>query len=254
MSVAKNLGRHLFGLAAIGFGIIACTWHDFDEWQQLHSLWGIPAGPALVYVAATLEIMGGIAVQARKTTRLGAALLCIVYAFFAARWIPSIIAAPLSYGGWGNPLRATLPGGRGADHLRLGNGRGRVGLQGSPGSATTSSASASSPLRSSSLFIWTARPGSFQSGLRQARCSGRWRQRLLSGLAAVALLTRYLALAASRLLTLMFVLFGCSSGCRDFSAIPIRHINWGGNAQNFAIAAAAWIVADFLDRNRAAMR
>jgi hypothetical protein len=35
---------------------------------------------------------------------------------------------------------------------------------------------------------------------------------------------------------------------------PHKLINWAGNAQNLAIAGAAWIVADFLDRVRSAAK
>jgi hypothetical protein len=34
--------------------------------------------------------------------------------------------------------------------------------------------------------------------------------------------------------------------------LPDSHTNWGGNAENLAIAGAAWIVADFLSQNRTA--
>ena len=28
----RNLGRHVFGLAAIAFGILTYVWHDFNGW------------------------------------------------------------------------------------------------------------------------------------------------------------------------------------------------------------------------------
>jgi hypothetical protein len=102
MSVAGHLGRHLLGVAAVGFGVIAWRWHDFNEWHQLRSLWGAPAGPAWVYGAAVTEIIGGLAIQARRTAGVGAALLGIVYLIFAVRWIPRIVAGPQVYDGWGN--------------------------------------------------------------------------------------------------------------------------------------------------------
>jgi uncharacterized membrane protein YphA (DoxX/SURF4 family) len=65
-------------------------------------------------------------------------------------------------------------------------------------------------------------------------------------LAAVALLTGRLAILASRLLTVMIMgfqfLIWIPAPFRD----PHQLINWGGNAQNLAIGAAAWIVADYL--------
>ena len=35
-------------------------------------------------------------------------------------------------------------------------------------------------------------------------------------------------------------------------ADPHSFLNWGGNAENLAIAGAAWIVADYLSQNRSA--
>jgi len=28
------LGRHVYGLAAIGFGVLTLLWRDFSTWQQ----------------------------------------------------------------------------------------------------------------------------------------------------------------------------------------------------------------------------
>jgi hypothetical protein len=32
------LGRHVYGLAAVAFGIITLVWHDFNNWQQIRAL------------------------------------------------------------------------------------------------------------------------------------------------------------------------------------------------------------------------
>ncbi len=32
------LGRHVYGLAAVAFGIITVAWHDFNTWQQIRAL------------------------------------------------------------------------------------------------------------------------------------------------------------------------------------------------------------------------
>lgn len=58
------------------------------------------------------------------------------------------------------------------------------------------------------------------------------------------------ALLASRLLTAMIIGFGLLVWLPAPFADPHKLINWAGNAQNLAIAGAAWIVADFLTQNR----
>jgi len=53
------LGRHVYGLAAVGFGIIALVWHDFGgPWQQIRTLGNIPHREVLVYLAAGVEKRG----------------------------------------------------------------------------------------------------------------------------------------------------------------------------------------------------
>ena len=81
MNVKYDLGRHVYGAAAFAFGIIALCWHDFDDWQQLTHLWTTPYGKALVFMAVTGELAGGIAVQWRRTTQIGAAVLGTVYLY-----------------------------------------------------------------------------------------------------------------------------------------------------------------------------
>jgi hypothetical protein len=53
---------------------------------------------------------------------------------------------------------------------------------------------------------------------------------------------------ASRLLTAMFAIFGLLVWLPRVLADPDHHINWGGNAQNWALTGAAWIVADLFSR------
>jgi hypothetical protein len=37
-----DLGRYVFGLAAVLFGLITLVWHDFNGWQQIRPLGSIP--------------------------------------------------------------------------------------------------------------------------------------------------------------------------------------------------------------------
>ena len=69
---------------------------------------------------------------------------------------------------------------------------------------------------------------------------------VLFALAAVALLTNRMALLASRLLTMMVVSFGLLVWVPLVLSDPHNHTNWSENAETFAIAGAAWILADLL--------
>ncbi len=97
-----NLGRHVYGLAAIAFGIITLVWHDFNGWQQIRPLGTVPYREILVYLAAAIELFGGIAIQWPRTVRAGALALGTIYLIFALLWVPHIVATPQVYDKWGN--------------------------------------------------------------------------------------------------------------------------------------------------------
>jgi hypothetical protein len=76
-------------------------------------------------------------------------------------------------------------------------------------------------------------------------------------LAAIAIVSGRQALLASRLLTAMLVLFGFLIWLPALLASPHSHFNWAESTENLAIAAVAWILADYLrlpDRTMVARR
>jgi hypothetical protein len=73
---------------------------------------------------------------------------------------------------------------------------------------------------------------------------------VLFALAAVALLTNRMALLATRLLTMMLVIFGLLVWVPLLLSDPHSHTNWSETAETFAIAGAAWILADLLGECR----
>ena len=93
-----SLGRYVYGLAAIGSGICALVWHHFNA----GAIKDVPHREILTYIAATIEILGGIAVQWPRTARAGAVALGAIYFTFALLGVPLIIEHPLVYNGYGN--------------------------------------------------------------------------------------------------------------------------------------------------------
>ena len=247
LAVTPDLGRHVLGAAAFAFGIIALIWHDFDEWQQLRSLWSTPAGQALVYIAAAGEILGGIAIQWRKTVRTGAVLLAVVYLFFACRWIPEIIAGPLIYGNWGNFF----------EQFSLVSAALIVYASATPRSPWASRIYQTGRYCFGvSVISFTLEQLVYLSGT--AGFVPKWippgqmfwavTTTIALALAAVSILSGRSVVLASRLLTAMFVIFGLLLWLPRLLADPDHHINWGANAQNWALTGAAWIVADMFSR------
>jgi uncharacterized membrane protein YphA (DoxX/SURF4 family) len=246
-------GLYVYGLAAVGFGVVALVWGDFNDWQQIRASGGIPHREILLYLAAAVEIFGGIAIQFRRTERVGAIALGAIYVIFALMWVPIIVHDPRVFDRYANFF----------EQFSLVAGAMIVGRSFSP--------------RASGRAALLARIGYFSFGicvisftLEQAfHLSGtpdfvpKWiapgqmfravTTTVAFALAAVALLTGRFALLAARLLTTMIVGFGLLVWLPAPFADPHKLINWAGNAENLAIAGSAWIMADYL-RQRVAAR
>src|SRR5207247_1295686 len=85
LTPSSNPGRHVFGVAALAFGVITLAWQDSHQLRYL------------VYFASAALIFGGAAIQFRRTAKAGAA--CVVFVLLC---VPGIVAAPQIYNSWGN--------------------------------------------------------------------------------------------------------------------------------------------------------
>src|SRR6202162_6623266 len=88
-----KLGRHVFGAAALAHGLITLAWHDSNDGHQLRYV---------VYAAAAALILGGAAIQFRRTAKVGAAVLGAAYFVLVLMCVPGIVAGPQIYNSWGN--------------------------------------------------------------------------------------------------------------------------------------------------------
>jgi uncharacterized membrane protein YphA (DoxX/SURF4 family) len=242
------LGRHVYGLAAIIFGLIALVWHSFNApWQQIQTLGGFPHPEVLVYMAALVELFGGIAMQWRKTARVGALALAVNFFVFALLWVPRIAAEPLVYDRWGNFF----------EQLSIVSGALIV---------YASFARLPRLARTGYIFFGICVISFTLEQLFYIRGTAEFVPRWIPpgpmfwavvttmafALAALALLSGRFALPASQLLTAMIVAFGLLVWLPAPFTDPHKLINWAGNAQNLAIAGASWIVMDYLSEQRPA--
>jgi uncharacterized membrane protein YphA (DoxX/SURF4 family) len=247
------LGRHVLGLAAILFGVFTLTWHDFNDWQQIRPLGNIPH-EILAYITGAIELVGGVAIQWRKTARLGAFALGSIFLIFALLWIPRIVAEPRVFDRWGNFFE------------QFSQVAGALIIFGSFDRDDSRRAAMITQFGYVAFGICVI---SFTFGQllylsATAELVPKWippgqvfwaiTTTIAFALAAMALLTGRSALLASRLLTAMIVGFGLLIWLPAPFTKPFTdpHINWGGNAENLSIAGAAWIVADFLSQQRSA--
>ncbi|HEY5463741.1 MAG TPA: hypothetical protein VIJ95_10840 [Hanamia sp.] len=239
-------GRHVYGLAAIILGIIGLVWHQFNTWQQVQALGNIPHMEVFVSMVAILEIVGGIAVQWKKTARVGAILLFIIYLFFALLWLPFIIETPLVYNGWGNFFEEfSLVCGALIVYSTVG---------------AVNSVTNTRIARMGYIFFGICIISfTLEQALNISATAGfipKWMPlgqmfwsvatTIAFALAAISLFTGWLVLLTSRLLTLMIICFGVFVWLPILFNDPHQMFNWAGNAVNLAICGAAWIVSDYL--------
>lgn len=228
-------GRHVFGVASLAFGVVTLAWHDYSGPHPLRYV---------IYAAAAAQILGGAAIQFRRLAKPGAAVLGAAYLASSLMCVPGIVAKPLIYTSWGNFF----------EQFSLLTGAAIV-------YAHASSAWSPETLRHIGRILLGICTASFtleQAFYLQATATlvPKWlppsqmfwavMTTVFFGLAAVALLTNRAALPATRLLTVMLILFGLLVWVPLVLSDPRSHTNWSENLETFEIAGAAWIFADLL--------
>jgi len=240
---AALYGRIVFGASAVLFGVIALMWHDPDTWQSLVRIWKVPFGTAIGQCLMIVLIAGGIGILFPRTARAASIVLAVVYGIFSLACVPGIIGAPKVYfeygaffeqfsllcGAIGLFAASEASAARAATAGRLA----RLGL----GLCTVSFTLAQIfylKITADLVPTWIPPNQTFWAILTT----------VAFGLAAIAMLINRQARLATRLMTLMIVLFGILVWVPRLVAHPEAHGNWSEFALNFLIAGAAWMVAD----------
>src|SRR5713226_4204568 len=232
---SSNLGRHVFGVAALAFGLIILAWHDYNGWHQPRYL---------VHAAAAALIFGGAAIQFRQTTKTGALVLGVVYLVFALRCVPGIVAAPRIYNIWGNFFEQfSLVTGAAIVYARWSSAWSRETLN-RIGRILLGFCAASFALEQAFYLGPTA--SLVPKWIPPSQMFWAVTTTVLFALADVALLANRMALLAARLLTMMLVIFGLIVWVPLLLSDPHNHTNWSETVETFAIAGTAWILADLL--------
>jgi hypothetical protein len=236
---SSNLGRHVFGVAALAFGLITLAWHDYNGWHQLRYA---------VDAAGAAQIIGGAAIQFRRTAKTGAVVLGAVYLVFALLCVPGIVAKPRIYNSWGNFFEQfSLVTGAAIVYARLSSAWSRE-TPDRIGRILLGICVASFTLEQAIYLGATA--SLVPKWLPPSQMFWAVTTTVLFALAAVALLTNRMALLATRLLTMMLVIFGLLVWAPLLLSDPHNYTNWSESAETFAIAGTAWILADLLGEYR----
>jgi len=234
-----NLGRRVFGVAALASGLITLAWHNSNDGLQLRYV---------VYAAAAALIFGGAAIQFRRAAKAGAAVLGAAYLVFVLRCVPGIVAAPQIYNSWGNFFEQfSLLTGAALVYARWTSAWSPETLH-RIGGILLGICAASFTLEQAVYLDATA--NLVPKWVPPTQMFWAITTTVLFALAAVALLTNRMALLASRLLTIMLLGFGLLVWIPLVFSSPHNHANWSENAETFAIAGAVWILADLLGEDR----
>lgn len=231
----SELGRHVFGVAALASGLITLIWRDYNNFHSLRYI---------VYAAAAAQMFGGASILFRRTAKTGAAILLASFLVFVLLCVPPIVTAPLVYNSWGNFFeQLSILTGAAMVYARFSSAwswetmhrTGRILL----GICSVSFAF-------EQAFYLDATANLVPKWFLPSQMFWAVATTILFALAAVALLANRMALLAARLLTLMLVIFGLLVWVPLVYSAPFNHTNWSEAAETFAIAGAIWILVDLL--------
>jgi hypothetical protein len=236
---SSKLGRPVFGVAALAFGLIALVWHGYNDWHPPRYL---------IYAAAAALIFGGAAIPFRRSAKTGAVVLGAVYLVFTLLCVSGIVAKPQIYNSWGNFFeQLSLVTGAVMVYSRLSSAWSRE-MVNRIGRILLGICTASFTLEQA--FYLGATANLVPKWLPPSQMFWAVATTVLFALAAVALLTNRMALLATRLLAMMLVIFGLLVWVPVLLSDPHNHTNWSETAETFAIAGTAWILADLLGEYR----
>lgn len=255
-TVFSNLGMYVYAIAAVAAGVINLIWRDFATgWQPIQAFGDhVPGRELYACITAVWLVAGGAAMFWRWTARGGAKALAIVYLIFAVFWLPRLYWGPHVLGLHASVIIGVLGGV--AEQVILVCGGLIVSMR-------LRASSSPSPSRAALIVRVVFGLCSVDFGL--AHLSGvknvaalvpKWLPpgpdfwAILTGigfvLAGFAIVSGVLDVLASRLLTLMLIVFSALVLAPHILAAPHDHEAWGGNAFNLAAVGAAWILADWL--------
>jgi uncharacterized membrane protein YphA (DoxX/SURF4 family) len=244
--VKFSLGRYVFGFATIATGICALASRNYDQ------LAAVPHHETKAYIIATIEILAGLAVLWPRTARAGAVALGAIYFIFSLLAVPLIIQQPLVYNNFGNFFEQFSYV---AGALILYACSGPIAAPRNTRLAQIGYYSFGLCLVSFALeqiFYPNGTITLVPKWLPPGQKFWFVATTAAFALAAIAILTGFMALLASRLTVAMLLGFELLVWLPALFADPHNFGNWSEALETLAIAGSAWLVADYLAHRRSA--
>jgi uncharacterized membrane protein len=250
-----KFGIYVYGLAAIATGIVDLVFGAFDPAEQPIQAFGdhVPGAHIFALLVGLALVAGGICVLNRRTARVGAPILMVVYALFAIFYLPRFITAPHYLGQHVSVYVSVLVGvcqqlivivGAALIYAATAGGATRndrwtqavcwvFGL-----SVIVFGCNHLLSIRASAPFVpaWMPLGPTFWVAFTGVAFIA----------AGLAIIIRVADVLAARLLSLMLLVFSSTTLASFLIAAPKMEGNWGANTYNIIAAASAWILADWL--------
>lgn len=239
-----QLGRYIYGLAAIASGVITLLW------KQIHSLGSLSSPLILVYIVGVVELIGGLAIQWDKTIKYGALILSAVYLIFTLYLIPPIFEMPLAYYNWGNFFEefSIVIGGVIVFASTIRNNPERAAKIEIAAYRCFGICVISYSLYQ--LFYLSYTANLVPIWLPPNQMFWAVATTIAFAVAAYAIISGHSTLLASRLLAIMFIGFCLLVWFPICIKNPFGITGWVSNAKTLAVAGSVWVVADFLSQQK----
>ena len=238
----RGIGRYVLALGAAGLGAIGLVWRDFaGVWQPVPD--GIAGRVVLACVAGLVLLLGGAALTTRRYVRFGAVLIGAMFFVFASLWVRRIIGFPQIFATWSGcaeELAVVFAA------ILLFSG---ATLDRPIARAAVAGFGVCAICFGIVHFLYPVETAAMVPGWAPG---GRlfWAYATGAGhfLGGCAILARFQALLATRLLTAMYASFNLFVWGPTLAAAPHDHVAWAGNALNLTLVGVAWVVADAISR------
>jgi uncharacterized membrane protein YphA (DoxX/SURF4 family) len=240
---ARSVAVRLYGLSAIVLGLVGLVWGDFASvWQPVPK--SLPGRTALAYAVAAVFLVAGLAMQSRRTVRLGTLTVTALYGVgVILLHLPAVVTQPSVFVLWSGI----------AEQLALVAGGLLAYAFGAPSRTenTYRLIKGSQYLFGVCLIFFGLAHLFYLKQTAEAVPAwippGQvfWAYATAAGhfAAAIAILTGIATRIATVLLAAMFIVFGIFVHAPAAFADPHTHFNWAANAINFGLIASAWAIA-----------
>ena len=238
----NDMGRFAYGLAAVWLGVIGLIAQDFaGVWQPLDNI-GLGANrPVIASIYALLFLAAGVAAWLKRSATAGLAVLAVLHLLAMLGWISRI-----AYGGWtgffemlslviaGLVALARLQSPSPGWHRVIAAGQGIFAI-------------CLLAFGLSHLMMSKETAGMVPGWIPPNPLFWAYATGVCYLLAGIAILTRVRDKLAAQLTVVMMLSFNVFVWLPMLMDKP-NAFNWAGNAITFAMASAAWVIADSLTR------